>query len=165
MEANAAELPVKKLERGPVLLTSSKSRMNYRGAVYIAMSDSLATRVGGDGWSQGCSGMTRIVRKDTLGCHRRYLTSNHVGTRFAFLAHGRPDIARIFAGVKKLALSLRTGQLLTYLVARSFTRRPLKIRLPSSSPESSETLTWNFSLETCAFSSIARRKSRYREPA
>jgi hypothetical protein len=51
MEANAAELPVKKLVRGSVLLTSSKSSMNCRGAVYIAMSDSLTTRVGGDGWS------------------------------------------------------------------------------------------------------------------
>ena len=106
MEVDAAELPAKKLERGPVLLTSSKSRMNCRGAVYIVMSDSLTTRVGGDGWSQRCSGMTRIVRKHTLSCHWRYLTSNHIGTCFTFLAHGRPDITWIFAGVKKLALSL-----------------------------------------------------------
>lgn len=158
LKAGAAQLLIKKFKGRSVLFTSSDSDVCCWGSVHVSQLGTITTRVGRNCRSQGCSGMPGVMRQHTLGSHRRDLSCNYVRARFPILAHRGPDVFRILAATK-LVLATLSNMVFTYCASRS-TRRPLKRRLPSSSPESSETLARNFSLGISGRSLIARRNSR-----
>ena len=165
METDAAKLRPKEVRRGLILSSLLRGRVRRENRVRLAQSGTSATRVGccvRDSRSQRSSGMARVMREHSLSCHGRHLAGNCIRARLATSPHRRPDLVRML-GASLMSVSFRPKQCMSaYLALRSITRRPLKSKLPSSSPESSDGFVRRFSDEIRVFSLTLRRNSRYR---